>query len=239
MVSFYAVESVSKYYNLAGDCLSDGTVSDLLRYFYEQRHITKAQFEAKKFDMMLVVKHTELVFTIFPLYFGDLTSSIKFPDSGFQRRISSSVPSSKRPARSSSRNSTRESIASSFSSTGAASGERESSSQKTRNIRLSAWRKPAAASQFARNPPAFIEYNFKRLVVKVVGTDVSISMPGPNAPMEKILVASDWKAGLSISSSKTAKNAAEEIHKTGFIGRGSSKNVVYVSLRIVACTCMR
>ncbi|KAJ7745177.1 hypothetical protein B0H14DRAFT_3514606 [Mycena olivaceomarginata] len=60
MVSFYAVESVSKYYNLAGDCLSDGTVFDLLCYFYKQRHITKAQFEAKKFDMMLVVKHTEL-----------------------------------------------------------------------------------------------------------------------------------------------------------------------------------
>jgi hypothetical protein len=74
--------------------------------------------------------------------------------------------------------------------------------------------------------------------VEVVGTDVSISMPGPNAPMEKIFVASDWKAGLSISLSKTAKNAAEEIHKTGFIGRGSSKNVVYVSLRFVACICM-
>ncbi|KAJ7864459.1 hypothetical protein B0H14DRAFT_3443512 [Mycena olivaceomarginata] len=55
-------------------------------------------------------------------------------------------------------------------------------------------------------------------------------MPGPNAPMEKIFVASDWKAGLSISSSKTAKNAAEEIHKTGFIGRGSSKNVVYARI---------
>ncbi|KAF7362206.1 Atypical/Alpha protein kinase [Mycena venus] len=52
----------------------------------------------------------------------------------------------------------------------------------------------------------------------------------PNAPMEKILVASDWKAGLSISSSKTAKNPAEEIHKTGFIGRGSSKNVVYARI---------
>ncbi|KAJ7816280.1 hypothetical protein B0H14DRAFT_3148667 [Mycena olivaceomarginata] len=210
IVSFYAVETVSKYYNLPKNCLSDGTVSDLLLHFYEQQHITKPQYEAKKLEMMLAVKREQL-----------------FPDSGaFQRRISSSVPSSSKSARSSLRASSRESSGGTLSRTSAISGDRESSSQKSRNVRLSAWRKPAATSRFARNPPALIEYRFRRFAVQVVGTDVLISMP-QDAPIEKILVASDWKAGLSLSSNK---NTVQEVHKTGFIGRGSSKNVVYARI---------
>jgi hypothetical protein len=64
IVSFYAVETVSKYYNLPKNCLSDGTVSGLLLHFYEQQHITKPQYEAKKLEMMLAVKREQLVFSI-------------------------------------------------------------------------------------------------------------------------------------------------------------------------------
>ncbi|KAJ7134235.1 hypothetical protein C8R44DRAFT_769942 [Mycena epipterygia] len=46
-----------------------------------------------------------------------------------------------------------------------------------------------------------------------------------NTKIETILVASDWKSGLA--KSQIPHQPAEEVHKTGFIGRGSSKNVIY------------
>ncbi|KAJ7232389.1 hypothetical protein C8J57DRAFT_1579029 [Mycena rebaudengoi] len=98
-----------------------------------------------------------------------------------------------------------------------------------------AWRKPAAKSQFARNPPTFIEYKFRRYEVKVEGTNVKLSMR-QDAPVETIIVSSDWKAGLDIidnatsRTGKTPQNIAEDVHKTDFVGRGSSKNVVYARI---------
>ncbi|KAJ7910707.1 kinase-like domain-containing protein, partial [Mycena leptocephala] len=114
--------------------------------------------------------------------------------------------------------------------TNSVSEDRESSSSKRiRNVRSSAWRPPAAKSQFARNPPTFIEYTFKRYEVKVEGTGVTFWMP-PNAPAEKILVGSDWKAGLSIKNSKTTQNTMQEVYKTSFVGQGSAKNDVYARI---------
>ncbi|KAJ6450145.1 hypothetical protein C8R45DRAFT_1084008 [Mycena sanguinolenta] len=203
MVTFYAIETTTKYFNIDPNYLARGTISDLLRHFYEQRHISKVLFEAKKIEMRLVVKHNDL-----------------FPDPAFDNRFSSS-------SRTSRKTSIRESSRSTFFSPGVASEERESRARST--VRQSAWRRPAPVSQFSRNPPAFIEYKFTRFTVHAVGVDISISMD-KDAPTERILVASDWKQGLALASDPQAKNTAGEIHKTGFIGQGSSKNVIYARI---------
>ncbi|KAJ6505038.1 hypothetical protein C8R45DRAFT_1181007 [Mycena sanguinolenta] len=203
MVTFYAIETTTKYFNIDPNYLARGTISDLLRHFYEQRHISKVLFEAKKIEMRLVVKHNDL-----------------FPDPAFDNRFSSS-------SRTSRRTSIRESSRSTLFSPGVASEERESRARST--VRQSAWRRPAPVSQFSRNPPAFIEYKFTRFTVHAVGVDISISMD-KDAPTERILVASDWKQGLALASDPQAKNTAGEIYKTGFIGQGSSKNVIYARI---------
>jgi hypothetical protein len=218
MVSFYAVETTTKYFLLTQANISDGTISDLLAHYFHQQHISKAQYEAKTINMMLVVKREQLVFTS-PALFSDSENTFQFPDTG--SRMSSSALSSSRHVRISSREKS--------GNTNSVSEDRESSSSKRiRNVRSSAWRPPAAKSQFARNPPTFIKYTFKRYEVKVEGTGVTFWMP-PNAPAEKILVGSDWKAGLSIKNSKTTQNTMQEVYKTSFVGQGSAKNVVYVS----------
>ncbi|KAF7346249.1 hypothetical protein MSAN_01852000 [Mycena sanguinolenta] len=203
MVSFYAVETATKYYNLDPTYLTGGTISDLLRHFYDQRHISKALFEAKKMDMMLVVKHDDLTLrsTVILRPRPRLAGVLEvLRELQFVRALAAFSPTLVSPP--------------------------ESESGARNNVRQSAWRRPAV-SQFARNPPAFIDYNFKRFTVRAVGTDVLISM-AKDAPLEKISVASDWKQGLALASSKT-KNAGE-IHKTGFIGQGSSKNVIYARI---------
>ncbi|KAJ7149434.1 hypothetical protein C8R43DRAFT_1192522 [Mycena crocata] len=103
-------------------------------------------------------------------------------------------------------------------------------SSKPKNVRASAWRPPNFAPVFARNPPTFIEYKFKRMSADTEGTSVKVSMD-TEAKFETILVASDWKAGLAIKNKgQTATETADTIHKTGFIGQGSSKNVVYARI---------
>ncbi|KAJ7207274.1 hypothetical protein GGX14DRAFT_396679 [Mycena pura] len=200
MVSFYAVETTTKYFLLTQGNISDGTISDLLAHYFHQQHISKAQYEAKTINMMLVVKRERL-----------------FPDTGSRSALSSSRHVPARISGEESGNSTSSVTRESF------------SSKRLRNVRSSAWRLPAPKSQFARNPPTFIEYTFKRYEVKVEGTDVTLWMP-PNAPAEKVLVGSDWKAGLSIKNSKTTQNTVQEVYKTSFVGQGSAKNVIYARI---------
>ncbi|KAJ6579248.1 hypothetical protein DFH09DRAFT_1447600 [Mycena vulgaris] len=142
MITFHAVESAAKYYCLSQSNLSEGTVSDLLLYYYNERHITKIQFDAKSMELKFAVNHSSLI------------------EEHLEKLIS------------------------------------------------------------------------RRVTVDVHETQVSFTMPKNHQQVETILVASDWKAGLALKNnlSHTNKNAdeiAEAIHKTGFIGQGSSKNVVY------------
>lgn len=88
-------------------------------------------------------------------------------------------------------------------------------------VRLSAWR--PRAPQFSRNPPRLLEYQFKRYTVEFDGVNIKLSLKRA-ANLESICIASDWKTGLAKCSRK------EDFSSTGFIGRGSSKNVVYVRL---------
>ncbi|KAJ6579717.1 hypothetical protein DFH09DRAFT_1446198 [Mycena vulgaris] len=164
----------AKYYCLSQSNLSEGTVSDLLLYYYNERHITKIQFDAKSMELKFAVNH----------------SSLYPEDDDYSSRISSASTRLKSTSRSSSRGNL-------TSRSSAASDDSASMSKKT--------------------PPN------KR---------VSFTMPKNHQQVETILVASDWKAGLALKKnlSHTNKNAdeiAEAIHKTGFIGQGSSKNVVY------------
>ncbi|KAJ6499850.1 hypothetical protein DFH09DRAFT_1336327 [Mycena vulgaris] len=55
MITFYASETVTKYFNIPEDNLTDGTVSDLLLYLKLNRHVTDAQFEAKQVELKLSV----------------------------------------------------------------------------------------------------------------------------------------------------------------------------------------
>ncbi|KAJ6520576.1 hypothetical protein DFH09DRAFT_1426935 [Mycena vulgaris] len=210
MITFHAVESAAKYYCLSQSNLSEGTVSDLLLYYYNERHITKIQFDAKSMELKFAVNH----------------SSLYPEDDDYSSRISSASTRLKSTSRSSSRGNL-------TSRSSAASDDSASMSKKTPpNKRVSAWRTPTYAPVFARKPPTFIEYKFRRVTVDVHETQVSFTMPKNHQQIETILVASDWKAGLALKNnlSHTNKNAdeiAEAIHKTGFIGQGSSKNVVY------------
>lgn len=68
-----------------------------------------------------------------------------------------------------------------------------------------------------------VEYTFKRYEVECTELEVTYSMP-PNQKTETILVAADWMMGQS---------DPDEAHKTGFLGSGSAKNVVYVSTRLI------
>ncbi|KAJ6472950.1 hypothetical protein DFH09DRAFT_1110044 [Mycena vulgaris] len=55
MITFYASETVTKYFNIPKDNLTDGTVSDLLLYLKLNRHVTDAQFETKQVQLELPV----------------------------------------------------------------------------------------------------------------------------------------------------------------------------------------
>lgn len=61
MITFYAHESATKYYNIPEDNLINGTVYDLLRYFRSKGHVSSAQFDAKQLELKLVVKDSDLV----------------------------------------------------------------------------------------------------------------------------------------------------------------------------------
>lgn len=189
MVKFYAAESVTKYFFIPAIRTKSGTVSDFLRYYYDQGIITKPQFESKALEVRLAVSLSELY-------------------SGPEGNPFSAL--SKRPSR----------LASGKAPSKATAVMASASSSRRRS---SAWRTPVnagpPASQFARHPPTFIEYKFRRYTVEAFGTQVTFSML-PGTEQETILVATDWKSGLS------GKTPAE-IYKTGFIGQGTSKNVVY------------
>lgn len=64
MVTFYAVESATKFYCLSEASLTTGTVFDLLTHYYNQSHLTKAQFDSKNMQIQLQVKREELVFVL-------------------------------------------------------------------------------------------------------------------------------------------------------------------------------
>ncbi|KAJ6485294.1 hypothetical protein DFH09DRAFT_1291645 [Mycena vulgaris] len=207
MITFHAAGSAAKYYCLSQSNFSEGTVSDLLLYYYNERHITKIQFDAKSMELKFAVNHSAL-----------------YPEDDDSSRISSASTKLKSTSRSSSRGNL-------TSQSSAASDDSPSMSKKPPPNK----RTPTYAPVFARKPPTFIEYKFRRVSVDVNETQVSFTMPNNHQQVETILVASDWKAGLALKdnlphTSKNADEIAEAIHKTGFIGQGSSKNVVYARI---------
>ncbi|KAJ6515067.1 hypothetical protein C8R47DRAFT_1276176 [Mycena vitilis] len=95
--------------------------------------------------------------------------------------------------------------------------------RRSQGLRASAWRRPTVEPHYARNPSGFIEYKFTRFKVELDGTSVVFTSE-KDAKVEKILVASDWREA------RAKKEKGEPTHNTGFIGSGSSKNVVYARL---------
>ncbi|KAJ6590935.1 hypothetical protein DFH09DRAFT_1273648 [Mycena vulgaris] len=123
----------AKYYCLSQSNLSKGTVSDLLLYYYNKRHITKIQCDVKSMELKFAVNHSAL-----------------YPeDDDDSSRMSSALTRLKSTSRSSSRGN----LTSQFS---AASDDSASMSKKPPpNKRVSAWRTPTYAPVFARRPPTF------------------------------------------------------------------------------------
>jgi hypothetical protein len=62
MVSFFAVESASKYYALPLKSTTEGAVADFLLHFFEEQHINKNQFDAKQVELKLILRTKDLVF---------------------------------------------------------------------------------------------------------------------------------------------------------------------------------
>ena len=87
-----------------------------------------------------------------------------------------------------------------------------------RNIRKSAWRAPISKISFVRNS-VMIPCTFRRFVSSIVGPDITFSH---SETVETILVADDWQKGWKMSLQK------EDYSKSGYIGQGTSKRVIYV-----------
>ncbi|KAJ7138884.1 hypothetical protein C8R46DRAFT_1234129 [Mycena filopes] len=85
-----------------------------------------------------------------------------------------------------------------------------------RPVRKSAW--PVKPS-FAR-PCSMVAYKFRRYIKTDTDHGMVFSLP-KDAPVEVILVAADWMEGASMA------KANDSFHKTGFLGSGTSKNVIY------------
>lgn len=65
---------------------------------------------------------------------------------------------------------------------------------------------------------------FTRLVSSINGPDITFSR---SETVETILIADDWKEGWERSLRK------EDYDKSGYIGQGSSKRVIYVSFELI------
>ena len=90
---------------------------------------------------------------------------------------------------------------------------------RIRNIRQSAWFPSSNLKvQFAR-ASVMVPCTFTRLVAKLDGSKVSFNR---SEAIETILVAEDWKEGWEKSLRK------EDYSTSGYIGRGTSKRVIYV-----------
>ncbi|KAM6501725.1 hypothetical protein JOM56_001702, partial [Amanita muscaria] len=85
-------------------------------------------------------------------------------------------------------------------------------------VRKSAWR-PSSSSKlsFARNS-IMVPCTFRRLVATIDGPDVIFSR---SESIETILIAEDWREGWDKSLRK------EDFSKSGYIGQGTSKRVIY------------
>ncbi|KAF8164041.1 hypothetical protein K438DRAFT_1775736 [Mycena galopus ATCC 62051] len=203
MITFYAVESVTKYYNLTQSKITNDTVSDLLLHFFEQRHITKAQFEAKQLELKLVVKVTDLALPYRSLGPFKLIQLIYHSTPTLTIR-SSPLPRCPRLAH-----------------------HREV-------LEPAPAREQVPSRMSLRWFPGREIVSIQTMSAETDGTTVTIVMP-PNAKFETIFVASDWQAGRDIAVGpnwldKTPAQIDHEIHQTGFIGRGNSKNVVYARI---------
>lgn len=61
MLTFHAVETATRYFALTQAEVTNGTVSDLLKYYHNQQHITDAQFEAKRLEIKFIVRRSDLM----------------------------------------------------------------------------------------------------------------------------------------------------------------------------------
>ena len=93
-----------------------------------------------------------------------------------------------------------------------------------RNVRTSAWRVPKPKISFVRNP-TMVPCNFRRLVSSIDGPDITFSR---SETIETILIAEDWEEGWEKSLQK------EDYSKSGYIGRGTSKHVIYVCSELIS-----
>jgi hypothetical protein len=204
MVTFYVNQSVSKYSNIPEEYLTEGTVSDFLSYYRMNDHISRAQFESKQLELRLVVNANDLVRILtLPVMFPADVRQNQSSDADFA--MPSGMPSAGKASR-------RPDVRSSTTPVG----------RPSRPVRASAWPKSAAVDRYSR-PSKMIPYDFKRL--SVTGPDnlsgASFSLPH-DAKIECILVASDWLEG------RDSFNSGQNFSRTGFLGAGSAKNVIYV-----------
>ena len=67
MVRFYAVESIQRFY-IISERVMEGTLSGLLKHYFDQGYISPAQYASKRLEIKLVVRSEQLVpFPIFSL----------------------------------------------------------------------------------------------------------------------------------------------------------------------------
>jgi len=89
-----------------------------------------------------------------------------------------------------------------------------------RNIRKSAWRASTNNTKISFVRDSSMEpCTFTRFVSSIDGPDITFSH---SETVETILIAQDWKTGWEMSLQK------EDYSKSGYIGQGSSKRVIYV-----------
>jgi len=94
-----------------------------------------------------------------------------------------------------------------------------------RNIRKSAWRASTSKISFVRNS-VMIPCTFRHFVSSIVGSDVTFSH---SEMVETILIADDWQKGWEMCQQK------EDYSKSGYIGQGTSKRVIYVcSIQLIS-----
>ena len=86
------------------------------------------------------------------------------------------------------------------------------------NIHTSAWRAPSSKISYVRNP-LMVPCTFRRLVSSIEGPDITFVR---SETIEMILIAEDWYEGWNKFLEK------EDHFKSGYIGQGTSKHMVYV-----------
>ena len=175
-----------------------GTVGNLLEQFREQGYISKVAANMKQLEIRIVCEEDCLVCLTI---FTELNvvNLQQTPLASEVNVMSSGVPLQ----------------SSKHKLSDAATNPRESG---VRNIRKSAWLPSSKSPMFARSS-AMTPCTFTRLDAHIEGPTVIFTQ---SETISTILVADDWKEGWEKSCRK------EDYSQSGYIGRGTSKRVIYV-----------